>query len=156
MSEILKHNKENTTKPASTINANKPKKPTTFDDVVNVLEDYFTSQSRDQNKFFRDGKVHLIREDFNIIPFLNTIHQMVESCIKTESRLTDEEARQVSEIFKALSSMTSLLKNQYNTQDVEYLFVVRLLSYCTYSYIKYHKSYARSRKIQKENHNSES
>ena len=155
MKEILKHNTENTTKKASEIEASKPSEPTTFEDVIDVLEDYFTSQSRDQNKFFRDGKVHLIREDFNIIPFINTIHQMAESCIKTESVLSDQDAKHVSEIFKAMSSLTQLLKNQFNTQDVEYLFIVRLLSYCTYSYIKYHKSYARSRKVQKENGNAQ-
>ena len=153
MSDILKHNTENTTKKASEIEPNKKKKPVTFDDVLEVIEGYFSSQSRDQNKFFRDGKVHLIREEFNIVPFISTIHQMAESCIKTEVVVNDQDAKQISEIFKAMNSLTQLLKNQFNTQDVEYLFIVRLLSYCTYSYIKYHKSYARSRKVQKEKDN---
>ncbi len=155
MSNILNHDTSNTTKPASAINPPDSPKRTTFDDVVNVLEDYFTSQSRDQNKFYKDGKVHIVRDEFDIISFINNVHQMAESCIKTECQLTDDQASQVSEVFKALSSLTKLLKNTFNPKDVEYLFVVRLLSYCTYSYIKYHNSYARSRKIQEENGNAE-
>lgn len=156
MSDILKHDTVNTTKSASNINASKSKLPPTFDDVMNVLNSYFSAQSRDQSRTYKDGNVHLIREDFDIISFVNTINQMAESYIKTETHLENEDASQISEVFKAIKTLTTLLRRSFNTQDIEYLFIVRLLSYCTYSYNKYHNSYARSRKIQKENGNAES
>ena len=155
MSEILNHHIDNTTKSASEITASKPKELTTFDDVIDVLDDYFTSQSRDQSRTYKDGNVHLIREDFDIISFVNTVHQMAESYIKTECRMDNDKASQVSEIFKALKSLTTLLRGSVDVQEVEYLFIVRLLSYCTSSYNKYHNSYVRSRKIQKENGNAQ-
>jgi hypothetical protein len=149
MSDILDHETTNTTKSASSITPIEPDKHATFEDVIDVIENYFMSQSRDKNKFYKDGKVHLIRDDFEIIPFMNTIHQMIESCIKTECQLDDVSASQVSEIFKAINSLTTVLKQTCTTTDVDYLFVIRLLSYCTSSYNKYNKSYVRSRKVQK-------
>ena len=148
MSDILNHNTTNVPKPPSNITTPVKDKDITFEDVKSVIESYFNNQSRDKTKFYKDGKVHLIRDDFEIIPFMNTVHQMIESCIKAECNLDDESAGQVSEIFKAISSLTSVLKQTCNTNDVEYLFVIRLLSYCTISYNKYNKSYVRSRKIQ--------
>jgi hypothetical protein len=148
MSDILNHDTDNVTRPSSAITTPSLDRPTTFEDVMSTIEDYFNTQSRDKNKFYKDGKVHLIRDDFEIIPFMNTVHQMIESCMKTECKLDGETAGQVAEIFKAISSLTSVLKQTCNTTDVDYLFVVRLLSYCTTSYSKYNKSYVRSRKIQ--------
>lgn len=148
MNDILKHDLKNTTKTSSDITPLEPEKSVSFEDVMKVIEDYFTSQSRDKSKFYKDGRVHLVRDDFEILPFMNTLHQMIETCIKTECSLDDESASQVSEIFKAISSLISVLKKTCKTSDVDYLFIIRLLSYCTISYNKYNKSYVRSRKVQ--------
>ena len=123
MNEILKTDTENTTRPASEITASKSKDITTFSDVMDTLNDYFTSQSRDQSRTYKDGNVHLIREDFDIISFVNTVHQMVESYIKTECELDNDKAKHVSEIFKALKSLTTLLRGSIDVQEVEYLFI---------------------------------
>lgn len=154
MTDELKLDSKNTTKPASVINPNKKASPLEFDVVMDLMRQYFNGRSRDQNKFYKDGNIHIVREEFDIVSFMKVINQMTESCIKSESNLTTLQAEQISEIFTAINSLTSLLKNQFDTSRVEYLFIIRLLSYCTTAYDKYNKSYARSRKIQKENDNA--
>lgn len=147
--DILNHRTDNTTRDSSCIKSPTSIEPLSFEEVVNTIETYFSQQSRDQYKFYKDGDVHVVRDEFDAVSFMNNIHDMLENCIK-DSLVSDDlvKSAQIDEIFNSVNSLIKLLKTVINSNDVEYLFVVRLLSYCTSAYSKYHKSYVRYRKIQ--------
>jgi hypothetical protein len=151
---ILDHNTDNITKEPSKIKSPTSLKQVTFEEVTNLIELYFSQQSRDQNKFYKDGDVHIVKDDFDIVSLMSNIHNMLESCIKDSLSSDSDKSAQVNEIFKGIESLIRLLKTLSCTDDVEYLFVVRLLSYCTSAYSKYHKTYVRYRKIQDQKGNT--
>ena len=147
--DILNHRTDDTTKEPSQIKSPTGLEPLSFEDVVDTIETYFSQQSRDQYKFYKDGDVHVVRDEFDAVSFMNNIHDMLENCIKDSLSSSETgKSAQVDEIFNSISSLVKLLKTVVNSNDVEYLFVIRLLSYCTSAYSKYHKSYVRYRKIQ--------
>ena len=151
---ILNHRTDDITHPPSEITTPGTLGSVSFEEVVDLIELYFSQQSRDQNKFYKDGNVHLVKDDFDVVSFMSNIHDMLESCIKASLPPGSDKSSQVNEIFKGIESLVRLLKTMDHTGDVEYLFVIRLLSYCTSAYSKYNRSYVRYRKIQNQKGNT--
>lgn len=150
---ILNHDTTNTTKPSSEILPPIKNEDLSIEQLKDMMYDTFNKISRDHSQSFKDGDVHLIREEFDIIHFTHSIHNIIEDTIKENTNLTSEQALTISNTFNAIKSITDILRNSIDTKHVEHICIIKLISYCLTSYIRYTKTYDRSRRIQEQKSN---
>lgn len=157
--DILNNNTGNAAK-GSNIQPIEPPKQISFDDVLNYIETYFNKAELDVKANFKNGKIPLIREQFDMSQFYKSINSIIESsyneCIET--MIEDASDREkinilLRSIFKSIQSSNEILATMECTQKIPHLILIKLLSYCLYSFNHYHKSYDRRRQIQEQTNN---
>lgn len=158
--DILNNSTENASN-GSCIQPVSPPKEILFSDVIDYIETYFNKAELDIKSNFKNGKVPVIREHFDMSNFYKSINSIIETsyneCI--EDIVSDTSEREnvnilLRSIFKSIQSSNEILATLECTQKIPHLILIKLLSYCLYSFNHYHKSYDRRRQIQEQTNNS--
>ena len=146
---------------ASQINPMPNQVETSFDDVVEFIESFFNKAPLDMKHNFKNGKVPLIREQFDMSQFYKNLNSLIEmsynECIE-ETQIKSPERDNLNillrSIFKSIQSSNEILSTMECTQKIPHIILIKLLSYCLYSFYHYHKSYDRRKQVQEQTHNS--
>lgn len=157
--DVLNNTADNSS-PASNINPKQESSLMTIEDLIASVETFFNQSNLDVKSNFKNGKVPLIREQFDMSQFYKSINSIIEmsynECI--EETISDPSARDnvnilLRSIFKSIQSSNDILATMECTKKIPHLILVKLLSYCLYSYHHYHISYDRRRQIQEQTNN---
>lgn len=140
-------------KPASSIKPKPEPRQKTFSDIINDIEEFIDTQNADIQSAFSSGAIPLIREDFSIIHFQKSINSIIENEFKNKKTNTESDNILISNIFKSLQSNVNILSTLSTCDKITHLMLIKMLSYCLYSFKHYHHNYDRRRKIQTETDN---
>jgi len=147
MSNIINHNSDDITKPASDISPIKSQDSINSDDLLAIVEKYFILSDSDQRQAYAAGKSDIIRDEFDIHHFINSIHSILQTHCKDQAK-DKHVSISITKIFKGFENLNDILGSLNSTHSADHLVVLRLLSYCLYSYFKYNQSYDRHKQIQ--------
>lgn len=158
--DIINNDTKNAS-PASQINPKTEPTEITLDDLIVQIESFFNRSNLDIKTNFKNGKVPLIREQFDMSQFYKSVNSIIEmsynECI--EDTISDPSDRDnvnilLRSIFKSIQSSNEILATMDCTKKIPHLILVKLLSYCLYSFQHYHLSYDRRKQIQEQTNNS--
>ena len=132
---------------ATSINPDQKPLPIGLEEATSYLEKYFKSEDPFLYSAFKDGDIHLLKDRFDAITFINTLMVITVDGIRSDNEtLSDEDSIVLDRILDSMLSMTKIIKSM-NTDKTTINCAVKSLNYCLNTYKKYYKKYDRSKKV---------
>lgn len=144
MSELDKITKQ---VPASEINPNVDGTKKTFEDVLTVVDQYFTNTDPYTNVSYTKGNIFPQKDDFVLNQFIKNLMTLIQENIsQIHDNDSEKKTQTISKAFKAIRDILDILNIQCIDNDNKTI-IPTLIKYCLNSYATYNNKNVRSRKV---------